>query len=174
MISVQKSALILACLTTLTCAHCADTLNGAKSIGVCSAFGIILPAAFGVGSYYAEEHLGLNGPVGWREEKHLKIEATKLIQTFALTAVSSIAWSITKGFVANDMRAALVMMSIYAYSQGRALYSARESRLLKAASYCLPTAITMLAYTRIPELSPHLDFAVKPTLVFGLAHMCGA
>lgn len=167
-------ALIISCITTLTRVQCADTFNTIKAAGVCSAFGIILPSAVGVGCHFFEEHIGLKGPSKWREEEHLKIEASKLLQTTLMTAVGILTWTIVRGFVPNDIRASLVMMSLYAYGQGRALFRDKESKLLKATSYCLPTALGILLYTRVPEIAPYIDIAGKSILVLGLAHICGA
>lgn len=174
MIKSLISLALIICITPLGHVVHADTFNGIKAMGVCTAFGVILPAALGVGSYSLEEHLGITGPPAWRQENHFKIESTKLLQTLALSAISALTWTITRGFAENDICAALVMMSIYSYGQGRALYRRTESKLLKATSYCLPTAVVMMASTRIVDLSPHLDLAVKPILVFVLAHICGA
>lgn len=171
---LSKTALILACLTTLTCSLSADTINGIKAAGVCSAFGCILPAAMGVASHFFEDHMGIEGPIAWRKDTHLRIEASKLLQTAMVTSVGMMSWAIMKGFVSDDICAAITMISIYSYGQGRAFFRQSESRLLKATSYGLPVACTMLLYTRVPSLAPYLDIAGKPILVFVLAHICGA
>lgn len=172
--SLKQVAFILVCIIILTRAQCADRFNGIKAAGVCSAFGLILPTAIGIGSHFFEEHLGVKVAPAWSAENHLKSEATKLIQTTAMAVVTGLTWAMLKGFVANDVRAAFVMLSLYSYGQGRGFYRNTESKVLKTTSYCLPTAIALLMHTRVPEIAPYFDIAGKSILVFGLAHICGA
>ena len=162
------SVLILACIILLPCAQTADYPLAA--IGLSAAFGCILPGAIGLGARYIEKHFDLDTRRPWSPERHCDLESSRFLNTSLISAISLVTWYVLRDTVANDMRMALILTSVYSYGQGRAFNMQRESHLQKSTSFLLPTAIGILAYTRIPDLAPQLDLAGKSILVLGLAH----
>ena len=171
---INHLCLILACVTLMPDAYASMAVNAIKAIGVGSAFGAILPTALGVASHHLEEKMGLRSHARWTAENHVSTELNKLLQISIITGISALNWALLGGFVPNDIRASLILSALYCYGQGRAFYRADESKLGKGSSYLLPCAIALLAYRRVPELSPFMDVAGKYLLVFGSAHICGA
>lgn len=165
--------LTLICLTLLQISTSASLLNSVKSMGMVSSFGFILPAAAGVGVHFLEKKIALEHRGSWRQDEHLKLEAVRLMNTCIIGILTTCAWGVLKGMCDNDIRISSALMAAYCYGQGRALYMQRQSLLQKGSSYLFPATLGVLAYSRIPDLAPQLDIAVKSLLVFGFSHNCG-
>lgn len=164
--------LTLVCLTLFPEQHF-DAFNAVKAAGLSSSFGIIVPLVAGIGMHHAEKHIGIEHQGSWRQDEFINREASHLLQTTAITILSSLTWAVLKGVCRNDSRLSWALVSIYCYGQGRAFYMSRPSSLQKGSSYLLPASLGIMAYSRIPELAPQLDMAGKSLLVFGLAFTCG-
>ena len=170
MITVSKSSmLILTCITFLPRTYAADC--SLKAASLCAAFSVILPATLGLGIRCLEKQYTLDiDSKAWSAEHQLYLETSKVVNTLMISGISLLTWFSLKGTVSGDIGVSCALLSAYTYAHGRAYYMERQSKLQQATSFLLPAAIGMLVYTRISELTPHLDVAGKFILVLGLAH----
>jgi hypothetical protein len=169
MVNKTLGITMLLCLTLLPL-YSFDRSQVLVAAGLGSAFAVILPAALGVGVHFLEKSIHIEHQGIWREDEHVKIELSRLIQTVVAATLSAVTWGTLKGFYDPDFRIAFSMISVYCYGQGRSYYMSRQSKLQHASLSLFPGALGLIAYRRIPDLAPQIELAVKSLLVFVLPH----